>query len=53
MTAAAGAARVSVVVVSYNTRPELLRCLACLGQNVTLPIEVVVVDRQGREIHRS
>jgi GT2 family glycosyltransferase len=39
-----GAARVSVVIVSFNTRPHLLRCLASLEAHVTLPFEVVVVD---------
>jgi GT2 family glycosyltransferase len=39
-----GAARVSVVVVSFNTRPHLLRCLASLGAQVTLPLQVIVVD---------
>ncbi len=39
-----GAARVSVVIVSFNTRPLLLRCLASLEAHVTLPFEVVVVD---------
>lgn len=35
--------RVSAVVVSYNTRDHLLRCLASL-ESVLLPLEVVVVD---------
>ena len=39
-----GAARVSVVIVAFNTRPDLLRCLASLEAHVTLPLEVVVVD---------
>src|SRR5262245_49389671 len=34
---------VSVIVVSHNTRDELLKCLGSLGQ-VTLPIETIVVD---------
>lgn len=38
------AARVSVVIVSFNTRLHLLRCLASLEAHVTLPREVVVVD---------
>jgi N-acetylglucosaminyl-diphospho-decaprenol L-rhamnosyltransferase len=41
--------RVAVVVVSYNTRPDLLRCLAALGLNVTLPLEVVVVDNASHD----
>ena len=35
---------VSAIVVSYNTGPELLRCLASLAEHVRLPLEVVVVD---------
>lgn len=35
---------VSVIVVSYNTGADLLRCLASLAANVRLPLEVVVVD---------
>lgn len=49
MTTAASTAVVSVVVVSHNTRPELLRCLTALAQNVTLPIEVVVVDNASHD----
>jgi GT2 family glycosyltransferase len=49
VTAAAGAARVSVIVVSYNTRAELLRCLAAIARNVALPSEVVVVDNASRD----
>jgi GT2 family glycosyltransferase len=36
-------AKVAVVVVSFNTREDLLRCLASLGL-VETPLEVVVVD---------
>jgi hypothetical protein len=36
--------RVSAVIVSFNTREHLLRCLASLEAHVTLPFEVVVVD---------
>jgi len=35
--------RVSAVIVSFNTCPELLRCLGSL-RGVRLPIEIVVVD---------
>ncbi len=35
--------RVSAVVVSFNTREHLLRCLASL-ETVVLPLEVIVVD---------
>ena len=36
-------ARVAVVIVSFNTRDEVLRCLASLS-TVALPLAVVVVD---------
>jgi GT2 family glycosyltransferase len=39
---------VSVIVVSHNTREELLQCLASLGQ-VTVPLEVVVVDNASED----
>jgi hypothetical protein len=42
-------ARVGVVVVSYNTRADLLRCLSALSLNVTLPIEIVVVDNASED----
>jgi GT2 family glycosyltransferase len=38
-----GGPRVSTVVVSFNTREHLLRCLASL-ESVVLPLEVIVVD---------
>ena len=38
---------VSVIVVSYNSRDELLRCLAALQEHVRLPHEVVVIDNQS------
>jgi GT2 family glycosyltransferase len=41
--------RVAVVVVSYNTRADLLRCLSALDETVTLPIEVVVVDNASAD----
>ena len=37
-------ARVSAVIVSFNTREHLLRCLASLEEHARLPLEVVVVD---------
>lgn len=50
MSAAAGSRpAVSAVVVSHNTRADLLRCLDALRRNVTLPIEVVVVDNASRD----
>jgi GT2 family glycosyltransferase len=47
MSTAPGA-RVCAVVVSYNTREHLLRCLASLG-TVRLPVEVVVVDNASTD----
>jgi len=44
-----GPPRLAVVVVSYNTRPDLLRCLAALGPTATLPLEVVVVDNASHD----
>jgi GT2 family glycosyltransferase len=41
--------RVSAVVVSFNTRDHLLRCLASLERHVTLPLEVVVVDNASTD----
>jgi len=40
---------VSVVIVSFNTQPELLRCLDSLAENVSLPLEVVVVDNASED----
>jgi N-acetylglucosaminyl-diphospho-decaprenol L-rhamnosyltransferase len=40
---------VSAIVVSYNTAPELLRCLASLAAHVRLPLEVVVVDNASSD----
>lgn len=44
-----GAARVSVVVVSFNARPYLLRCLSSLAAHVTLPLQIVVVDNASED----
>jgi GT2 family glycosyltransferase len=41
--------RLSAVVVSYETRDDLLRCLAALAGNVTLPHEVIVVDNASTD----
>lgn len=41
-------ARVAVVVVSFNTRDEVLRCLASLS-TVALPLAVVVVDNASAD----
>lgn len=40
---------VSVVIVSFNTKPELLRCLESLTANVSLPLEVIVVDNASQD----
>jgi N-acetylglucosaminyl-diphospho-decaprenol L-rhamnosyltransferase len=45
----AGAPRVSVVVVSFNTRDDLLACAASLEREVTLPFELVVVDNASAD----
>jgi N-acetylglucosaminyl-diphospho-decaprenol L-rhamnosyltransferase len=37
-------ARVAVVIVSFNTREELRRCLRSLVDQATLPLQVIVVD---------
>ena len=44
-----GAARVSVVVVSFNARPYLVRCLASLAAHVTLPLQIIVVDNASED----
>jgi N-acetylglucosaminyl-diphospho-decaprenol L-rhamnosyltransferase len=41
--------RVSAIVVSYNTREDLLRCLTSLERHVTLPLETVVVDNASSD----
>jgi len=46
---ARGDPRVRVVVVSHNTRQDLLRCLDALRRNVTLPLEVSVVDNASHD----
>jgi len=38
------APRVTAVIVSFNTREHLLRCLASLEAHVTLPLQTVMVD---------
>lgn len=42
------APEVSAVIVSYNTRDDLLRCLAALAA-VTLPLETLVVDNASED----
>jgi GT2 family glycosyltransferase len=41
--------RVSAVIVSFNTREHLLRCLASLDAHAALPIEVLVVDNGSQD----
>jgi len=41
--------RVGAVVVSYNTRDDLLRCLASLRTDAGLPCEVTVVDNASAD----
>jgi len=41
--------RVSAVVVSHNTREDLLRCLAALRSTVRVPIETIVVDNDSHD----
>ncbi len=40
---------VSAVVVSYNTKDDLRLCLRSLSGNVSLPLEVVVVDNASTD----
>jgi GT2 family glycosyltransferase len=42
-------ARVSAVIVSFNTRDHLLRCVASLETHASLPIEVIVVDNGSHD----
>jgi len=41
--------RVSAVVVSYNTRDDLMRCLDSLARSVGVPHEVIVVDNASAD----
>ena len=51
MSASTGgpAPRVSAVVVSYNTRDDLLRCLEALRENAGVPLETIVVDNASTD----
>ena len=42
-------ARVSAVIVSFNTREHLLRCVASLETHASLPMEVIVVDNGSHD----
>ena len=46
---AATAPRVSAIVVSYNTRAELLRCLEALTAQAGVPLETIVVDNASTD----
>jgi len=41
--------RISAVVVSFNTRDDVLRCLASLERNVSRPFEALVVDNASHD----
>jgi GT2 family glycosyltransferase len=41
--------RVSAIVVSYNTRDDLLRCLAALRAHAGVPLERIVVDNASTD----
>jgi N-acetylglucosaminyl-diphospho-decaprenol L-rhamnosyltransferase len=41
--------RVSVVIVSFNTREDLLRCLGSLREHARVPHEVIVVDNASED----
>jgi N-acetylglucosaminyl-diphospho-decaprenol L-rhamnosyltransferase len=43
------APRVSVLVVSFNTKEDVLRCLASVREHAGLPCEVVVVDNASQD----
>jgi GT2 family glycosyltransferase len=43
------AARVSVVIVSYNAREHLVRCLAALDAHGGLPVETIVIDNASAD----
>jgi len=49
MTPPAEAPRVSAVIVSYNAREHLLRCLGALDAFAGLPLEVLVVDNASAD----
>jgi N-acetylglucosaminyl-diphospho-decaprenol L-rhamnosyltransferase len=48
-SAAASSPRVSAVVVSYNTRDLLLRCLDALHAHARVPFETIVVDNASAD----
>ena len=49
MTPAADAPRVSAVIVSYNAREHLLRCMAALEAHAGVPVEAIVVDNASAD----
>jgi GT2 family glycosyltransferase len=40
---------VSIVIVSYNSRDDLLRCVGSIVAHVSLPFEVLIVDNASRD----
>jgi len=46
---ATGAPRVAAVIVSFNTREHLLRCVASIESHASVPVEVVVVDNASAD----
>jgi len=48
-SASASSPRVSAVIVSFNTRDLLLRCLDALRTHVRLPFETIVVDNASAD----
>ena len=46
---AAAAPRVSAIVVSYNTREDLLRCLEALRAHTAVALETIVVDNASSD----
>lgn len=40
--------RVSALIVNWNTREDLARCLAALGES-TIPLEIIVVDNDSSD----
>ena len=49
MTSPGSGARVSAVVVSFNTRDDTLRCLRSLRQQTIPPAEIMVVDNASQD----
>lgn len=39
----------SIIIVNYNTRPFLARCLAALTTTTTVPYEIIIVDNHSTD----